>query len=597
MRSMELAQQSTLTLVLIFSLGVTPGAQVSSENSTERLHQLFEEEWQQTLRDHPTWASLMGDRRYNRLWLDVSLTAIEKRQQRHLQLLHRLDEIDPSSLSPADRLNYSLFRKKQELQQEGFQYGWHLLPLTHRGGIQTANELSDSLSFDTLQDYEDWIARLEALPVYVEQTIQLMRRGIQMGMLSARIIMDRVPDQIAFQVVIDPMDSPFFKPFEQFPQDFPAEQKERLLVQARHAIEKQSVPAFQNLQEFFRNEYLPACSQEVGVWHLPRGKELYAFQARVSTTTDLTPDQIHKIGVREVRRIRSEMEKIIEQLEFEGSFQEFLHFLRTDHQFYYESAELLLEGYRALTKRIDPTLVKLFGRLPRIPYGVKPIPENIAPDTTTAYYLGPAADASRAGIFYVNLYRPEVRPKYEMEALSIHEAVPGHHLQIALAMELEELPSFRRYGHYTAFVEGWGLYAESLGEELGLYQDPYSKFGQLTYEMWRAARLVVDTGIHHLKWTRQQAIDFLKAHAAKTEHDIINEIDRYIAWPAQALAYKIGELKIKELRGIAQQELGTRFDIRAFHDRILGSGAVPMDILENNVHSWIEQVKAEDAFD
>ena len=589
-------KQFTVTSVLIFSLGFTASAQLSSENPTERLHQLFEENWQQTLRDHPTWASLMGDRRYNRLWPDVSLTAIERRQQQHLQVLQRLDEIDPSALSPADRLNYSLFRKEQELQQEGYQYGWHLLPLTHRGGIQTTNELADSLPFDTLQDYEDWIARLEALPVYVEQTILLMRRGIQLGMFPARIIMDRVPDQIAFQVVTDPMDSPFFKPFEQFPQDFPLEQKERLLAQARRAIAKQSIPAFQNFQEFFRNEYLPACSQEVGVWRLPRGKELYAFQARVSTTTDLTPKQIHEIGQREVSRIRSEMEKIIKQLEFEGSFQEFLHFLRTDRQFYYESAEQLLEGYRALTKRIDPRLVKLFGRLPRIPYGVKPIPENIAPDTTTAYYMGPAADGSRAGIFYVNLYRPEVRPKYEMEALSIHEAVPGHHLQIALAMELEELPSFRRYGHYTAFVEGWGLYAESLGEELGLYQDPYSKFGQLTYEMWRAARLVVDTGIHHFKWTRRQAIDFLKAHAAKTEHDIINEIDRYIAWPAQALAYKIGELKIKELRGIARRELGTKFDIRAFHDRVLGSGAVPLSILENNVHSWIQQVKADDVF-
>ncbi len=309
-------KQFTVTSVLIFSLGFMAGAQLSSEDPTERLHQLFEEEWQQTLRDHPTWASLLGDRRYNRLWPDVSLTAIERRQQRRLHLLHRLDEIDPSALSPADRLNYSLFRNKQELQQEGHQYGWHLLPLTHLGGIQTANQLADSLSFDTLQDYEDWIARLEALPVYVEQTIRLMRRGIQLGMLPARVIMDRVPDQIALQVVTDPMDSPFFKPFEQFPQDFPAEQKERLLSQARRAIAEQTVPAFQNLQEFFRNEYLPACSQEVGVWHLPRGEELYAFQARVSTTTDLTPKQIHEIGEREVRRIRSEMEKVIERLEF-----------------------------------------------------------------------------------------------------------------------------------------------------------------------------------------------------------------------------------------------------------------------------------------
>ncbi|MEE8201934.1 MAG: DUF885 domain-containing protein [Candidatus Acidoferrales bacterium] len=563
----------------------------AEEDAAAQLHALFEEEWEYFLEENPEVASLLGDRRWNERWSDMSLEAGERRHRHRRQVLERLDAIDTAALSEADKLNYTLFRKNYELAVEAHPYRWSLLAVNQRGGIQTRNELADALRFATVKDYQDWIARLRGFPTLMDQTIALLREGIRVGMVHPKVIMERVPAQIAAQIVEDPADSLFFQPFQRFPERIPAAEQERLAAEARQAIAEHILPAFRRFQEFFTNEYLPACTDRVGAWQLPRGRELYAFRARQFTTTDLTPEEIHQIGLREVRRLRGEMETIIEEVGFEGSFQEFLEFLRSDPQFYYDDPEELLEGYRAIAKQLDPTLVRLFGKLPRIPYGVEPIPEHIAPDTTTAYYRRPAADGSRAGTYFVNLYRPEVRPKYEMEVLSIHEAVPGHHLQIALMMELEDLPKFRRFGGYTAFTEGWGLYSESLGEELGFYQDPYSKFGQLTYEMWRAVRLVVDTGMHSMGWTRQQAIDFFLENAAKSEHDIVNEIDRYIAWPGQALAYKIGEMKIKELRARAERELGERFDIRAFHDTVLGSGAVPLDVLEAIVEDWIARMK------
>ncbi len=563
----------------------------AGQDAAQKLRALFKEEWEYNLRENPTFASSLGDRRYNDRWPDESLAAIERRHRHKKAVLEKLQAIDTRALSAADRLNYALFRKRYESDVEGHQYHQYLIPLNQREGIQTANQLGDELRFATVKDYEDWIARLRAFPTYMDQTIALMREGIKEKIVHPKVIMERIPGQIAKQIVDDPAASPFFKPFKQFPKDFPQADRERLSAQAKQAIAENIVPVFRKFQTFFTGEYLPACYDRVGIWQLPRGKQMYAYLARRFTTTNLTPEQIHEIGQQEVRRIRAEMEKVIQQVGFQGSFEEFLHFLRTDPRFYYKDPQELLEAYRALAKQIDPTLVKLFRKLPRTPYGVEPIPALAAPDTTAAYYNGPAADGSRAGTYYVNLYKPEMRPKFEMEALSMHESVPGHHLQIALAMELGALPEFRRYEGYTAFVEGWGLYSESLGDELGFYRDPYSKFGQLTYEMWRAVRLVVDTGMHYLGWTREQAIDSFKANAGKTELDIVNEIDRYIAWPGQALAYKIGELKIKELRARAKRELGDRFDVRDFHEVVLGSGAVPLDALEANVNAWITRMK------
>ncbi len=562
-------------------------AQTERSGESKRLWDLFDREWQHQLREFPEMASSMGDKRYNDRWSDISLEAVERRHRHDRKVLEELSSFDPAKLDAQDQLNLKLFVKQLQHSVDGHRFRRYLVPLNQRGGIQTSDQLAQRLWFTSEKDYLDWIARLEAFPVRMDQTIALMREGIRVGMVHPKIVMQRLPDQVAAQIVEDPQKSLFYEPFLRMSDEVPDSRAQELAARARKAVSEKVVPAFRKLDRFFRDEYLPACFEQPGVWQAPQGKPLYAYLAKGFTTTDLTPEQIHEIGKREVERIRAEMDKVIAKVEFKGSFQEFLHFLRTDPQFYFQDPKELIAAYREISKRIDPELVRLFGKLPRIPYGVRPIPANIAPDTTTAYYQRPSADGRRAGTYFVNLYQPETRPKYEMEALSLHEAMPGHHLQIALAMELGELPNFRRFGGFTAFVEGWALYGESLGEDLGLYKDPYSKFGQLTYEMWRAVRLVVDTGMHYMAWTRQQAIDFFRANAAKSEQDIVNEIDRYIAWPGQALAYKIGELKIQELRRLAESTLGDRFDVREFHDQLLSYGAIPLDILESAIKEWL----------
>jgi uncharacterized protein (DUF885 family) len=400
--------------------------------------------------------------------------------------------------------------------------------------------------------------------------------------------MQRITPQLEAQRVSKPEDSPFFSPFRKIPASFAGADRERLMAAGREAIATSVLPAFARFEKFFTGVYLPACRDSIGISDTPDGRAFYRELIAYHTTTQLTADVIHNIGLAEVKRIHGEMDKIIAAFGFKGDFLAFAHYLRTDPKFFYTDPNDLLHGYMVIAKSIDPNLVKLFGKLPRTPYGVRAVPDTSAPNTTTAYYQPLASDGSRPGYFYVNLYKPEARPKWEMEVLTSHEAVPGHHLQLALQYEnAAGVPMIRRMADFTAYVEGWALYAESLGDPLGLYTDPYQKFGQLTYDMWRAVRLVVDTGIHAQGWTRQQAIDYFKANAPKSDLDITNEIDRYIAWPGQALAYKVGQMKIFELRDAAKRALGPRFDIREFHDEVLSTGAVPLSVLDKVVRDWI----------
>ena len=582
-----LARSCCAIFALIFICAETPAA------PADDFAALLDEAWEWRVAEYPLLASRLGDRRYNERWTDLSIEAFEQRHEVRRDFLRRLRVIDSSALSTGDQLNYDLMRRQLQNDIDAHQFRDYLMPINQRGGVQSLDSVAEGLRLRTVQDYEHWLTRIGSIPQVIEQTMDLQEEGRKNGYMPPKILMQRLPPQIDTQLVENGEDSPFYRAFASIPDGIPVKEQERLRNKAKTIIEESLVPAYREFSRYMNDTYLPASRDSIGASSLPNGEAYYEHRTRQFTTTRMTPDEIHRLGLNEVARIRAEMQLVIDELEFDGSFQEFLHFLRTDPQFYFDTPEELFDAYLAICKRIDPQLVRLFGKLPRAPYGLRPIPDNIAPDTTTAYYSRPAADGSRAGYYYVNLYRPDVRPKYEMEVLSVHEAVPGHHLQIALQMELPDLPNFRRYTGFTAFTEGWGLYSESLGDELGLYKDPYSLFGALTYDMWRAVRLVVDTGMHYKGWTRQQAIDFFMDNAAKTELDIINEIDRYIGWPGQALAYKIGQLKIMELKAKAQQALRNDFDIRAFHDAILGSGALPLELLETRMNRWLaDQLRA-----
>jgi uncharacterized protein (DUF885 family) len=567
-------------------------ASAGKGDESARLAKFFDLHWSYLMNESPEAATYSGFPGLNDRWSVGSLEAIARRKEELKRPRAVLRTFDPAKLGEDDRLWLELFERSLARDEEGLRFPSELLPLNQMGGVQ--QDIAQTLSImpgAKVRDFEDMISRLEKAPALVHQTLALMKAGLKRGITPPKITLRDVPQQVLNQVPEDPTASPAFRRFLEMPATIAEADRTRLKSAALAAITNGIYPAYRELHGYLVSEYLLGARESIACSDLPDGVAWYAHAVRRSTTTDLTPKQIHEIGQSEVKRIRSEMDAIIEKTGFKGSFAEFLSFLRTDRRFYYERGTELLAGYRDISKRVDGELPRLFGRLPRLPYGVMPVPTYAEKSQTTAYYQPGAWSFGRPGNFFANTYQLNTRPKWEMEALTLHEAVPGHHLQIALSQELEGVPDFQKHSEMTVFVEGWALYAESLGPDIGMYQDPYSKFGQLTYEMWRAIRLVVDTGMHSLGWSRQQAIDFFKANAGKTEHDITVEIDRYIVWPGQALAYKTGELKIKELRRKAEAELGHRFDLRAFHDVVLEKGAIPIDVLERRINRWIEHRK------
>jgi len=569
------------------ALATAPGLTDSA-----RLHRLFDLDWEYNNVVSPEYATYTGYPGQNDRWTDLSVSAINDRNEVGRTELKVVRAINRARLNAADQLSYEIFKRQTDEFVEGLRFPSDLLQITQRGGPQYSASTIGSMPATMVKDYTDIVARLRALPTVVDQTIALLDSGIKRGVTPPRVTLRDVPAQVANLIPEDPLKSALLAPFTQFPVGIAESDRVRLRADAVRAYTELDRPAFQRLQRYLVNTYLPRARQTIGMNALPDGAEWYAYNVKVQTTTTRTPQEIHDLGLSEVKRIRTEMDSLIRSTGFSGDFAAFINMLRTEPRFFYRDSASLVRAYRDITKRIDPELPKLFGRLPRLTYGVSTIPLYAAPSQTTAYYQPGAPGAHRAGQFFVNTYKLDSRPIWEMEVLTSHEAVPGHHLQIAIAQELEGIPDFRRYGGYTAFVEGWGLYSESLGPELGLYKDPYSKFGQLTYEIWRAIRLVIDTGIHSLGWSRQQAIDYFKANSAKTEQDIIQEVDRYIVMPAQALAYKSGELEIKALRRYAERELGAQFDIRAFHDQVLSQGALPLDVLDTRVRAWVAAQKA-----
>ncbi len=559
------------------------------------LDALMASAWERELRENPVGASLEGFHQYDDRWPDLSLEAIEREHREDQETLDRLAAIDRDALDAEHRLDSELFRYRYQRGVESYPFHGYLMPVSQLSGIQLESSLVRTLRFLTAEDYANWVKRLEGFGPYLDQTVALLREGVKEGITQPKVIMERVPHQIAAQIVDDPEASRFYEPFKEMPETIPAAEQDRLRGEAAAAIRDQVVPAFRRLQSFFSDEYLPHCRTSTAATDLPDGKAWYAMDVRHATTTEMTPEQVHQLGLRKVAEIQAEMQKVFEEIGFKGTYQEFVAHLRTDPKFYYQDPQDLLHAYQAAAKRVDPHLVDYVSTrlLPRVTYGVRPIPEELAPDTYPAYSVPPAGDGSVAGYVEVNLYKPESRPIPEIQVLMCHEGRPGHQLQIPIAMEIQGqgVPEFRRFDYYSAHGEGWALYSETLCDDMGLYDDPYSRFGYLDFQMWRAVRLVVDTGLHQFGMSRDEAIQYFKDHTALSEQNIATEVDRYISWPGQALSYMIGEIRIQQLRAEAEKALGEKFDLRGFHDVVLGNGSVPLAVLSDLVKRWEESRK------
>ena len=566
--------------------------QAPQADKAAQLTQLYADYWEGVLKLNPLQATFQGDNRYNDQLPDFG--SAEFRKQSHdfsTEWLGKVEKLGDAGLTGQDLLSYRIFVEEQKQSLEGEKFPTWMMPINQMSSTVSYAVMLGSgqvaQPFKTVKDYDNWLARAGRLPVLLDTEISNMREGMKAGVVQPRVLMEKVVPQFDEILAAKGEDSQFWGPIKLMPADFPQADKDRLTAAYRALIADQLLPAIQKQRDFIANEYLPATRDTVGLDALPDGKAWYAFNAKESTTTAQTPEQIHEIGLKEVERIHAEMRQVMEQVGFKGSLQDFFKFMQNDKQFEFKSEPELLEHYRGLEAKINASVPKLFSLTPKAGFEIRPIEAFRAKSAAGGEYMTPSEDGTRPGIFYVNTYDLPTRKTWDAEDLFLHEAIPGHHFQLALQQELKGVPAFRRFGGETAFIEGWGLYAESLGKDLGVYTDPYSYFGRLQGELWRAVRLVVDTGLHSKSWTRQQVLDYMFANSSVSEPDAVAEAERYIAWPGQALAYKTGELKIQELRKRAQEKLGDTFDIREFHAEVLKDGSVPLDVLDEKVDAWI----------